>query len=125
LGRDIKTATEVGLITVMCGSEVRPSVFAWRVPVLGLSGYSHQPLLDACRAIKRTGGPTDELAGLFWEGRSTPSLTCRVDVGALRTVWEGSSHGPQFGTFNTFSERARGRARQGPLTKGRFGPEMA
>jgi hypothetical protein len=90
------------MFAVIRGSEVRPGVFAWRVRELGLSGYSRQPLLDACRAIERTLGPTRELAGLFREGRSEPDLTCQVDIGALLTVREGRLQGPRFGKFEAW-----------------------
>jgi hypothetical protein len=41
------------MIRIERGEEVKPGVFAWRVPSLDLSGRSRQPMSDACRAIKR------------------------------------------------------------------------
>jgi hypothetical protein len=51
-------------------------------------GFSHQPLLDACRQLKSLYGVTAQAAGLFREGRDTPDIWCSVDVGAATTVSE-------------------------------------
>jgi hypothetical protein len=40
------------MIRIEKGREVRPGVFAWRVPQLGLEGRSHRPMSDACRRIQ-------------------------------------------------------------------------
>jgi hypothetical protein len=47
--------------------------------------------LDACRQIKSMGGDTRNLVGMFWPCRSTPSLTCTVEVGAGLMVDEGKT----------------------------------
>ena len=57
-------------------------VFRYRVAGLPIEGQSRQPLLDACREIKRILGPTEQRAGLFREGRSSPDLSCTVEWGA-------------------------------------------
>jgi hypothetical protein len=60
----------------------RHGVFEYRVPIIDFTGYSHQPLLDACRQIKRILGATEATAELFREGRSAPDISCPVDKGA-------------------------------------------
>jgi hypothetical protein len=50
------------IVRVIRSAELPPrhGLFAWRCTVRGttLEGRSRQPLLDACRAIKRTSGLT-------------------------------------------------------------------
>ena len=42
-------------------------VWPWVCTLYGVEGRSRQPLLDACREIKRMGGDTGALVGLFRE----------------------------------------------------------
>jgi len=66
----------------------------WTCARHSLSGYSKQPLLDACRELKRMGANTRATVGLFrkgrfdTEGRPTPDSTCTVGEGAATTVTE-------------------------------------
>jgi len=74
-----------------------------------LRGLSHQPLLDACRAIKRMGGDPRARAGLFRKGRyGTPDLACTVAWGAGHTVAEDDVAPIRFEKFRPGpAERAR------------------
>jgi len=77
------------VIRVECGEEVnRHGKWRWTCPRYALRGVSRQPLLDACREIRRMGGDPKEIAGLFREARSVPDLTCTVGWGAGHTVIE-------------------------------------
>jgi hypothetical protein len=79
-------------------------VFRYRVAGLPIEGQSRQPLLDACREIKRIVGPTASLAGLFREGRPTPDLSCPVEWGAAHTVEERSARGIKFAKYREFDQ---------------------
>ena len=82
------------MIRVELGEEIgNRGVWRWTCPRYGLQGRSRQPLLDACREIKRMGGDNAGRVGLFREARSVPSLTCTVGWGAGKTVDE---NGPWF-----------------------------
>lgn len=78
------------MIRVYLGEEVeRHGKWRWHVPGSSLSGLSRQPLLDACRAVKRTDGATaTQQIGLYRQGKDQFDMTCRVDWGADRTVDE-------------------------------------
>jgi hypothetical protein len=77
------------MIRVELGEEVnRRGKWRWTCPRYALAGVSRQPLLDACREIKRMGGDPASLVGLFREARSVPSSTCSVGWGASHTVRE-------------------------------------
>jgi hypothetical protein len=96
------------LIRVDLGREVRPGVFEYTVSLGGAagsySGLSRQPLLDACRGIKRMGGDTAQRAGLFREGRDTPDMVCSVGWGSGKTVSEpASGGGPKFVKYHPFA----------------------
>jgi hypothetical protein len=80
----------IGTVAIELGKEVRPGIFGYRIPSLRAEGQSHQPLLDACRQIKRILGDTETVAGLFREGRSVPDISCSVTEGAQLTVSEPS-----------------------------------
>jgi hypothetical protein len=77
----------------------RRDVFRYRVRGLPIEGQSRQPLLDACREIKRILGPTAQRAGLFRQGRPTPDISCSVEFGAAHTVNES---GPRFAKYREF-----------------------
>jgi hypothetical protein len=91
------------MLRIELGEEVkRRGRWAWSCAELGLSGVSHQPLLDACRAIKRMGGAPTQLAGLFRKGRSEADLSCVVGAGAGLTVREDQKIGPVFVKWRPF-----------------------
>jgi hypothetical protein len=56
-----------------------------------LEGLSSEPMLDACRALKRMGASPGELVGLFCEGSSVWSLRTTVGYGAGLTVEDGNT----------------------------------
>lgn len=95
--------SEAETIRVERGAEVRPGVFAWRVPVLGLS---RQPLLDACREIKSILGGTGSHAALFRPGRTHWDARCSVEWGAAHAVKEPSSGSIRFSKYKTFEPTA-------------------
>jgi hypothetical protein len=70
-------------------------------------GFSHQPLLDACRQLKSLYGVTAQAAGLFREGRDTPDIWCSVDVGAATTVRESDNGFIRFVKYKAFEPRLR------------------
>jgi hypothetical protein len=51
------------MIRIERHEEVKPGVWRYTVPALGLSGRSRQPLLDGCRQIRAIVGDTSERAG--------------------------------------------------------------
>lgn len=63
----------------------------WWCSDYGVEGYSRQPLLDSCRAVKGMGADPAERIGLFWPGKDQPSLSCAVGIGAGLTVDEANS----------------------------------
>ena len=82
------------MIRVELGEEVnRHGKWRWTCPRYALAGISRQPLLDACRGIKRMGGDTKATVGLFREAHSVSDSTCSVGWGARHTVDES---GPKF-----------------------------
>ena len=90
------------MIRIERGAEVSPGIWEYFIPAFRLRGKSRQPLLDACRDIKRMGGPTGERAGLFREGSDIPDISCTVEAGALLTVSEpdrGSVHFVKYRPF--------------------------
>lgn len=78
-----------------------PRTWDYRIPEFGVGGRSRQPLLDACRQIKRMGGDPARLAALFREGREDWDIRCSVEVGANTTV-EGRGQ-IRFRTFKAFA----------------------
>jgi len=74
----------------------KASKWRWHVRERGLEGLSREPLLDACRKLKRTGEPLAQPVGLFRGWRSIPDLTCTVEAGAGVTVREHAKAGPYF-----------------------------
>ncbi|MGY2987694.1 hypothetical protein ACVI1K_005041 [Bradyrhizobium sp. USDA 4508] len=89
------------------GAPAPAGKWRWRCDAPALSGVSRQPLLDACRELQRIGADPSERAGLFWPGRTQPSLTCEIAVGAGLTVNEA---GPRFEKFRPFDPQLRNRA---------------
>jgi hypothetical protein len=93
------------MIRINRGNEVAPGIFEYGIPSLSLSGKSRQPLLDACRQIKRALGPTKsagERAGVYRPGRSVPDISSEVLAGANLTVSEPSSGRIRFAKFQEF-----------------------
>jgi hypothetical protein len=93
------------LIRIDRGAEVSPGVWAYRVAGLPISGQSRQPLLDACRAIRRMGGDPAERACLFREGKVEADISCTVGWGAAHTVEERSAGNICFAKFKSFDPR--------------------
>ena len=91
---------------IIRGAEVKPGVFEWKgaspVCIQALSGRSRQPLLDACREIKRTTGATKEVAAIFREGREHADMFCPVETGAGLTVSEPDKGIPKFVKYAEF-----------------------
>lgn len=75
------------IIRVMLGAAAH-GVFEYTVPAYATGGSSRQPLLDACRQVKRLGADPKARIGLFRPGDVEPSLSCSVEVGAATTVRE-------------------------------------
>jgi hypothetical protein len=67
-----------------------------------ICGYSRQPLLDACRALKRMGVEPSEGIRVFRKGRSDFDLQTTVGFGSSQTVLETSKVGPRFVKFRPF-----------------------
>jgi hypothetical protein len=107
------------LIRVERGKEVKPGVWEYSIPSLCLSGKSRQPLLDACRQIKRALGPTKAAgvrAGVYRPGHTEPDISCLVLDGAELTVSEPSRGNIKFVRFQEFDAEAvrlRGRTNIG------------
>jgi hypothetical protein len=97
------------MIRINLGKETAAGIFEYAIPSLGLHGKSRQPLLDACRQIKRILGLTEEAqehAGLYRPGRTTPDLHCAVLVGAEWTVSEPSSGRIHYVKYREFDRSA-------------------
>jgi hypothetical protein len=94
------------MIEIFRGAETNPGIWEYSVPSLALCGKSRQPLLDACRQIKRALGPTAQRAGLFREGRDIPDISCPVEAGAALTVEETTHGSPRFRKFKPFPAQA-------------------
>ena len=93
------------MIRVELGEEIGGrGVWRWTCPRYGLQGRSRQPLLDACREIKRMGGDPLANVGLFREARSVPDMTCGLGWGAGKTVDES---GPKFAKWKPHPRAAK------------------
>jgi hypothetical protein len=78
----------------------RHGVFQYSCPEYPAEcGFSRQPMLDACRQLKRILGPTASRAGVFREGRDTPDLSCQIEIGAATTVKEPFNSKITFGKY--------------------------
>ena len=77
----------------------RHGVFHWTCGGYGVEGFSRQPLLDACRAVKRMGALPAEAIGLFRGDRC--DMSCSVEWGAVHTVNE---HDTRFVKWRPFRE---------------------
>jgi hypothetical protein len=77
-----------GKARVERGVEVRPGEFEYELTGAGtpIRGVSTQPLLDACRELKRMGADPARYCGLFRPGREDWDLRCKIGVGAELTV---------------------------------------
>jgi hypothetical protein len=67
-------------------------------------GFSHQPLLDACRQLKSLYGVTVQRVGLFRDGKDDPDISCSVEAGAATTVKEPSDGAIRFGKYVDLSK---------------------
>jgi hypothetical protein len=93
------------MIRIELGREVGPGIFEYSIPSLALCGRSRQPLLDACRQIKRALDPTKlagRRAGVFRDGKAEPAISCLVLDGADLTVSEPSRGNIKFVKFQEF-----------------------
>lgn len=93
------------MIRIDRGNEVKPGIWRYSIPSFGLEGQSRQPLLDACREIKRTLGPTKAAgarAGVYRSGRTEPDISCLVLDGAALTISEPSKGKIRFAKFQEF-----------------------
>jgi hypothetical protein len=93
------------MIRIQRGREVGPGIFEYAIPSLALCGRSRQPMLDACRQIKRACDPTEfagERAGVFRDGKAEPDISCPVLKGAELTVAEPSNGKIHFTKFREF-----------------------
>ena len=108
------------MIRIELGREVGPGIFEYAIPSIQICGRSRQPLLDACRAIKRAGDPTElagEHAGVFRDGKAEPDISCLVLKGAEQTVAEpnhGKIHFSKFREFDSAAFHAPHPNRMGP-----------
>src|SRR5258706_12461764 len=92
-------------IRIERGAEVAPGVWAYSVPALALRGRSRQPLLDACRSIKRALGPTGARARLFRGASEVADISCLVETGALLTVKEPEGRTIHFTNYQAWTAR--------------------
>jgi hypothetical protein len=86
--------------------EIKPAVWRYTVPCLNIEGRSHQPLLDACRQLKRMGVGTTERVQQFRAGHTEPDATCSVGWGAAHTVWEPSNGTVHFARYEGITDTA-------------------
>ena len=84
-GHATKHTPTTPIIRVEIEEIANRGVYRWCIAGLAVEG---QPLLDACRAIKRMGGDPLSRAGLFRAGRTEPDITCTVEAGAHGYVTE-------------------------------------
>ena len=80
-----------------------PGTWDYRIPEFGVGGRSRQPLLDACRQIKRMGGDPARLAALSREGCEHWDIRCSVEVGASTTVEDPDRGQIRFRPFKAFA----------------------
>ncbi len=76
---------------VITGKKSRNGVFPYVVRGFAIEGRSRQPLLDACRTLKRMGVDPTRPVGLFREGSRVWDLRTSVGRGAELTVHEEPS----------------------------------
>ncbi len=95
------------MIRVELGEEIeRRGKWRWACPEYDVEGISRQPLLDACREIKRMGGDPVSAAGLFRKGSRIADLTCSVGWGADHTVREDLTRFTKWRAFGGIADRA-------------------
>jgi hypothetical protein len=71
------------------GAEVSPGRWSWVVAGTDLRGVSHQPLLDACRAIKTLDGYAGhQQTAIYREGMTEWDVCCTVEAGSSLSVRE-------------------------------------
>jgi hypothetical protein len=97
------------MIRIDRGREVAPGIWEYSIASLRLFGKSRQPLLDACRQIKRALDPIElagRRAGVFRDGKAEPDISCMVLKGAELTVAEPSNGKIHFTKFREFDSSA-------------------
>ncbi len=72
--------------------------YLWTAAGTGVSGLSHQPLLDACRELKRMGYDPRRRIGMFRLGRDDFDLATTIGAGAELRIVEDRG-GPRFRKF--------------------------
>lgn len=102
------------MIRIERGAEVKPGIWQYTVPEFHLSGRSRQPLLDACRQIKRILGPTSRHAGVFRSGSDVADISAPVEIAAAMTVREDDK-GLRFARYREF-DRTKFRAAPRPTS---------
>lgn len=90
------------MIRIVRGSVGPAGLCDWWVAGHSVEGRSHQPLLDACRALKRMGEPAAAEVGLFREGRSGWDLRTTIGYGASLSVREDNSRPLVFEKYKPF-----------------------
>lgn len=91
------------MIRIERGQEVRPGVWEYAVPLLGIVGRSQQPLLDACRKIQQAGGDLSHEAGLFREHSTEADISGPVGICAKYTISQTATGKPRFVKFHEFA----------------------
>jgi hypothetical protein len=97
------------MIRIERGKEVKPGIWEYSIPSFDLRGRSRQPLLDACRQIKRALGPTkaaEKHVGVYREGKEHPDISCALLDGAGLTVSEPAKGRIKFVKFHEFDPSA-------------------
>lgn len=79
------------MIEVVITGWARNGVFPYLVRGFAVEGRSRQPLLDACRTLKRMGADPTRPVGLFREGSMVWDLRTTVGRGAGLTVYDEPS----------------------------------
>jgi hypothetical protein len=89
------------MIKVIRGPMSSKATFAYRATGCGFAveGRSRQPLLDACRQLKRMGVDPAEQCGLFREGHSDWDLRTTIGYGARKTISETNRRGVKLAEF--------------------------
>jgi hypothetical protein len=88
-------------IKVIRGQQLANGTYPYRVEGFAVDGVSRQPLLDACRQLKRLGADPSRQVCLFREGRDDWDLRASVGDGAGLTVTE-DARGVRFSKFREF-----------------------
>lgn len=112
----------LGMIKVIRGPVNTLGECEYSVPEFQVSGKSRQPLLDACRAVKRAGGAPRRQIGLFRVGLSKPDIFTTVGFGASITVkQETTGSAPRFVPYKALDPVTKAKAKGGKANDNRRG----